>query len=191
VLRRDSFLAGVAAATLVRMPAPKAVAATVRAEFLHAWNGYKLIAWGRDEVKPVSGTANDFFIEGKSFGLSIVEALDTLFVMGFDDDLDRCVRWIGAHLDMGLLRRGERRVHQDRGRRAEPAVDSFYEYLWGGWQMLGDARCRDWYRMLTDAVLKYSVDRVDGRLWFRQVDYLTGATRRHAAGGARRILCGI
>ncbi|MBV8748368.1 MAG: glycoside hydrolase family 47 protein, partial [Candidatus Eremiobacteraeota bacterium] len=56
-----------------------------------------------------------------------------------------------------------------------PPVDSFYEYLWGGWQMLGDTQCRDWYREVTDAILKYQVDHVDGRLWFRQVDYATGA----------------
>ena len=300
MLRRSAFLAGTAAAAgaplaggaaIARRPAPKAVAALVCAEFLHAWNGYKLIAWGRDEVKPVSATAGDFFIEGTSFGLSIIEALDTLYVMGFDEELDRCVRWIGARLVMdvdgdvqmfewvirmvggllaGYAATGERML-LDRAREAadrvlpcftksptgapyryvnlrtgavrepamnlaeigsnvlefgelsrltgdtkyltaskrayqaviakrsplnllatyfdiekgaftkdvdvapNPPVDSFYEYLWGGWQMLGDAQCRDWYRMLTDALLKHSVDRTTGRLWFRQVDYLTGA----------------
>ncbi|MBV8645208.1 MAG: glycoside hydrolase family 47 protein [Candidatus Eremiobacteraeota bacterium] len=273
------------------MPTPKVVAEQVRAEFLHAWNGYKLLAWGRDEVRPVSGTSNDFFVEGHSVGLSIVEAMDTLYVMGLDDDLARCVRWIGDHLDFdidgdvqmfeavirlvagltaGYYATGEKML-LDRARdladrllpcftkspsgapyryanlrtgavrepamnlaeigsnilefgdlsrltgdpkylaaskrayaavmakrspigllatyfdveRGEftksvdvapnPPVDSFYEYLWGGWQMLGDAQCRDWYREVTDAILKYQVDHVDGRLWFRQVDYTTGA----------------
>ena len=40
--------------------------------------------------------------------------------------------------------------------------------------MLRNEKTRDWYRMLTDAMLKYKTVRVDGRLWFRQVDYLTG-----------------
>ncbi len=53
-------------------------------------------------------------------------------------------------------------------------VDSFYEYLWGGWQMLGIAQCRDWYRLLTDAILKFKVTHVDGNLWFKTVDYTTG-----------------
>jgi hypothetical protein len=30
-----------------------ASAARVRAEFLHAWNGYKQYAWGHDELKPL------------------------------------------------------------------------------------------------------------------------------------------
>ena len=55
----------------------------------------------------------------------------------------------------------------------EPA-DSFYEYLWGGWQMLGIAQSRAWYRTLTDALLKYKVVRVNGQLWFAQVDYRNG-----------------
>ena len=41
--------------------------------------------------------------------------------------------------------------------------------------MLRIEQSRDWYRMLTDALLKYKVVRVDGHLWFRQVNYLTGA----------------
>jgi mannosyl-oligosaccharide alpha-1,2-mannosidase len=56
----------------------------------------------------------------------------------------------------------------------EPA-DSFYEYLWGGWQMLGIERCRDWYQTLTDALLAHKIVHVNGRLWFAPVDYRTGA----------------
>lgn len=299
---RKSFLLGAAAAVAApriaraapaafRRPAPKAVAQLVRTEFRHAWNGYKLVAWGRDEVKPVSGTTNDFFVDGRTFGLSIVEALDTLYVMELDDDLARCVRWIDQHLELdvdadvqmfewvirivgGLLAghaaTGERML-LDRAREAadrvfpcfaksptgapyryanlrtgavreplmnlaeigsnvlefgelsrltgdpkylaasrrayeavlakrsplgllatdfdvekgaftksvdvapNPPVDSFYEYLWGAWEMFGDAAYRDWYRVLTDAILKYQVDRTGGGLWFRQVDYLSGA----------------
>ncbi len=54
-------------------------------------------------------------------------------------------------------------------------VDSFYEYLWGGWAMLGNAQTRDWYRSFTDAILKYKVTHVAGNLWFQTVDYQTGA----------------
>jgi mannosyl-oligosaccharide alpha-1,2-mannosidase len=56
-----------------------------------------------------------------------------------------------------------------------PPTDSFYEYLWGGWQMLGDAQCRDWYRLLTDAILRFQKTTAGGRLWFAPVNYLTGA----------------
>src|ERR1700722_7798222 len=105
-MRRRPFLAGISAAMLApavgvgaeMTPRLDRAAQAIRAEFLHAWNGYKLVAWGRDEVRPVSGTARDFFIPGQSFGLSIVEALDTLYVMGLDDDLARCTRWIVDNL---------------------------------------------------------------------------------------------
>ena len=74
-LRRSAFLTGAAAlAALPPLPLraenqdsalkPAAVANQVRAEFLHAWNGYKRFAWGRDEVAPVSGKPKDFFIDG-------------------------------------------------------------------------------------------------------------------------------
>jgi mannosyl-oligosaccharide alpha-1,2-mannosidase len=296
VRRSDFLLASVSVALPLRaragdIPDPKAIAAQVRDEFLHAWNGYKRFAWGFDEVRPVSGAPSDFFIRGHSFGLSIVEALDTLYVMELDDELHACVRWLQTHLDFdvdgnvqmfeavirmvagllaGYYATGERfmldgaRDLADRllvcftkspsgapyrfanlltGAVSDPKsnlaeigsnilelgdlsrltgdpkylrasmrayetviakrsaidllgtnfdvesatfidpidvapdepADSFYEYLWGGWQMLGIAQSRDWYRTLTDALLKHKVTRVNGQLWFAQVDYRNGA----------------
>ena len=32
------------------------LARQVRAEFLHAWNGYKQYCWGHDDLKPISKT---------------------------------------------------------------------------------------------------------------------------------------
>jgi len=297
-VRRRNFLlsaASVAALPVLGgaqdMPDAKTIGAQVRDEFLHAWNGYKQFAWGSDEVHPVSGTATDFFVKGHSFGLSIIEALDTLYVMELDDELASCVKWLQAHLDFdidgnvqmfeavirmvagliaGYYATGERfmldgardladrllvcftksptgapyryanlhtgavsdpksnlaeigsnilefgdlsrltgdskymqasmrayqavidkRSHLDllgtnfdieRGMFLDPVdvapdepADSFYEYLWGGWQMLGVEQSRAWYRTLTDALLKYKVTHVSGNLWFREVDYRTGA----------------
>jgi hypothetical protein len=297
-VRRRNFLLTAASAAAIpalargqSIPDAKAIGAQVRDEFVHAWNGYKQFAWGFDEVLPVSATGSDFFVKGHSFGLSIIEALDTLYVMELDDDLSACVSWLRAHLDFdvdgnvqmfeavirmvagliaGYYATGERfmldgaRDLADRllvcftksptgapyryanlhtgavsdpksnlaeigsnilefgdlsrltgdpkylqasmhayqaviGKRSsidllgtnfdieqgiytdpidvapdEPA-DSFYEYLWGGWQMLHIEQSHAWYRMLTDALLKYKVTHVDGNLWFRQVDYRTGA----------------
>lgn len=31
----------------------KKLAGEVKAEFLHAWNGYKKYAWGHDDLKPL------------------------------------------------------------------------------------------------------------------------------------------
>lgn len=89
-------------ATVPSTPNARAVAQQVREEFLHAWNGYKRFAWGWDEVRPVSGTPKNFFLPSHSFGLSTIEALDTLYVMGLDDELSGCVAWLRAHLDFDV-----------------------------------------------------------------------------------------
>ncbi|QMU76541.1 hypothetical protein GXW83_13095 [Streptacidiphilus sp. PB12-B1b] len=81
------------------IPSADVVAEQVRQEYLHGWLGYVGRAWGYDELRPVTGGHHDFFAPGYSFGLSIVEALDTLYLMGEDAELARCCDWIDAHLD--------------------------------------------------------------------------------------------
>ncbi|MFJ6216908.1 glycoside hydrolase family 47 protein [Streptomyces sp. NPDC092296] len=279
-----------AATDRAALPSDATIARQVRAEFQHSWEGYKRAAWGYDEVRPVSGRHNDFFLRGRSFGLSIVEALDTLYVMQLDAEVKRSADWIEKHLDPAVdgdihvfeavirlvggllaghlctgrpkllkrcreltdrllpaftasptgipytrvnLRTGavsgstpplaevgsnilefgllsqltgdgryydaakgayravlERRssldllgttIDVETGRWVDytssapnPPVDSFYEYLWAGWELFGDPELRDWYRLLTDAVLREQAERRDGLLWFNQVDPDTG-----------------
>jgi hypothetical protein len=295
-MQRSEFLKAAAASAIVAtpgaygMPVPREVAQEIREEFLHVWNGYKQLAWGYDEFRPVSGAPKNFFLPDHSFGLSIIEALDTLYVMQLDDELDACVTWLRSHLDFDVdgdvqmfeavirmvaglltgyyatgeaflldgardladrllvcftkspsgapyryanLRTGAvskpesnlaeigsnvlefgdltrltgNRKYVDASLKAyeiviarrssldllgtnfdvekaeyvgsddvapdEPA-DSFYEYLWGGWQMLGIEKCRVWWEALTKAMLAYKVARVGGLLWFKTVDFRTG-----------------
>lgn len=82
-------------------PAP-VVAADVRAEFLRAWTAYTRLAWGHDELKPVSGGHQEFFARDHPVGLTIVESLDTLYVMGLDDELDTGARWVETHLELDI-----------------------------------------------------------------------------------------
>jgi len=282
--------ASAATANLPSVPDAREVARQVREEFLHAWSGYKRFAWGYDEVRPVSGTPKNFFLPNHSFGLSIIEVLDTLYVMELDEELSRCVAWLRARLDFdvdgdvqmfeavirmvagllsGYYATGERfllsaaidladrllpcftkspsgapyrYVNLRSGAVSKPEInlaeigsnvlefgdlsrltgdrkyvtaslaayeaviakkstldllgttfdvekaafignddvapdepaDSFYEYLWGGWQMLGIERCRDWWTTLTTAMLARKVTHVGGRLWFKSVDFRTG-----------------
>jgi mannosidase alpha-like ER degradation enhancer 2 len=56
----------------------------VRQEFLHAWNGYKQYAWGHDELKPLSKGYRDWY--GVSFYMTPVDALDTMILMGLNDE---------------------------------------------------------------------------------------------------------
>lgn len=53
----------------------------VVAAFKHSWAGYKTYAWGHDNLKPVSQTAHEWF----GLGLSIVDSLDTMYIMGLED----------------------------------------------------------------------------------------------------------
>jgi ER degradation enhancer, mannosidase alpha-like 2 len=59
-------------------------AADVRAEFMHAWNGYKKFAWGHDDLKPLSRTWHDWYAE--PLLMTPVDALDTMILMGVNEE---------------------------------------------------------------------------------------------------------
>ncbi|RSH93732.1 hypothetical protein EHS25_006380 [Saitozyma podzolica] len=59
----------------------------VRRGFAHAWQAYKDHAWGHDEVKPVSRQPSDPF---NNWGASIIDTLDTILLMGFNDEYNLC-----------------------------------------------------------------------------------------------------
>ncbi|WP_223885725.1 glycoside hydrolase family 47 protein [Nocardia colli] len=282
----------VAATARVGPPEPEKAEA-IRAEFLHAWNGYKRLAWGHDEVLPVSGGYAEFFADEHPVGLSIIEALDTLYVMGLDDEVALSTAWLEQNLDFdidadffvfesiirlvggllaGYFATGSQRmldavrdladrllpaftlsptgipysfvnlrtgkVSGDTGSLAgigtnilefgvlseltgdpkyyraakrsyqavidrrsgldllgtsinietgewtdttstapEPPVDSFYEYLWGAWAMFGDPDCLAWFWIFDAAIRRSQVERINGSLWFRNVDMHTGELR--------------
>ncbi len=64
--------------------AQHSTADSVKAEFLHAWNGYKQFAWGHDALKPLSKQPRDWY--GKSFCMTPVDAYDVLMVMGLSGE---------------------------------------------------------------------------------------------------------
>ncbi len=75
-----------------------ALGADVKAEFKWAWDHYVEKAWGKDEINPVSGTSQSFFIQGHDLGLSLVEALDTLWIMELDAEFQAGVDWVKSNL---------------------------------------------------------------------------------------------
>jgi mannosyl-oligosaccharide alpha-1,2-mannosidase len=304
---RRRVLTGLTAAPLLlasasaaphRGPAPtpwRAVAEDVRAQMAWAWRNYVELAFGQDQIKSVSGGSESFFLEhGPSIGLSIVEALDTLYVMGLDSEAQEGVRWCVEHLDFdidaefqvfetgirivgGLLsgwcgtrekkllalardladrlspaftksptgmpyrfvnlktgavrdpvsfpaeiatyipewgtlgkavgdwryydmaKRATKALFDRRSkidlvadtinietgawesRRASvgPPCDSYFEYLWDGWQLFGDADFKRWYDVHAAAIAQYQAKTIDGRLWFPQVDFETGQVIDH------------
>ncbi len=261
----------------------------VRAEMRWAWGQYRDRAFGLDQIRPISGGAECFPLKAHHLGLTLIEAMDTLWVMGLDAEFADALAWTKTHLDFaidgevsvfetsirivggllsahhacgdplllakardmadrllpafatptgmpyrfvnlktgavrdaatnpaevgtflpewGTLSRltGDPRYHDttkraavalfDRrstldlladtidattgrwlGRRASvgSGADSYYEYLWDAWQLLGDADCKRMYDVCTAAILRHQQDERYGELWIADVDFETGA----------------
>ncbi len=294
-LRRRSVLAGTAAllasaATGLRTPHDwHELGEDVRLEMRWAWTQYRQHAWGKDQIKPISGDFESFPLSDRHLGLTIVEALDTLWVMGLDDEFRDGLEWVKTNLDFdvdgelsvfetsirlvgGLLsayhacgdavllakardladrllpsfnaspigiphRFINLRTGALRGRETNPAEtgtyipeygflsnatgddryriaakraqvslferrskiglladavdcmsgewksrratigppsDSYYEYLFDGWDLLGDRDCLRMYRACTTAIMANHPIRRGGDLWFANVDFETG-----------------
>ena len=60
------------------------MAARVKAEFLHAWNGYKTYAWGYDALQPLSRKPHNWY--KKSLLMTPVDAFDTMILMGLTEE---------------------------------------------------------------------------------------------------------
>lgn len=72
------------------------LAAEVKTEFLHAWNGYKKYAWGHDDLKPLSKTYHDWYTE--PLLMTPVDALDTMMFMGLKDEFATTHHYIVENL---------------------------------------------------------------------------------------------
>jgi mannosidase alpha-like ER degradation enhancer 2 len=72
------------------------LAEEVKAQFLHAWEGYKKYAWGHDELKPISKTYFDWY--GTSLYMTPVDAFDTMTLMGLKKEAEEDKELILNHL---------------------------------------------------------------------------------------------
>jgi mannosidase alpha-like ER degradation enhancer 2 len=72
----------------------------VRAEFLHAWNGYKKYAWGHDALKPLSKTYSDWY--PTPLLMTPVDAFDTMILMGLTVEAAEAKDLILSRLDFDL-----------------------------------------------------------------------------------------
>ncbi|XP_016952362.1 endoplasmic reticulum mannosyl-oligosaccharide 1,2-alpha-mannosidase [Drosophila biarmipes] len=66
----------------------------VVAAFKHSWAGYKKYAWGHDNLKPISQYSHEWF----GLGLTIVDSLDTMYIMGLDDEFKEARDWVEQSL---------------------------------------------------------------------------------------------
>jgi mannosyl-oligosaccharide alpha-1,2-mannosidase len=294
-ISRRALLAGAGGVLVTATARPprsadwRALGEDVRAQMRWAWGHYRDRAWGKDQIRPLSGGFESFPLKDHHLGLTLIEALDTLWVMELDDEFRDGVEWVKANLDFdidgevsvfetsirlvggllsawhacgdpvllakardladrllpsfaasplgiphrfvnlrtGALRGREtnpaetgtflpefgflsRATGDDRYRAAAkralvsmferrsriglladaidcmtgewksrratigPPSDSYYEYLWDGWDLLRDRDCRRMYRACTAAILRHQPRWNDGRLWFVNVDFETG-----------------
>ena len=65
----------------------------VRDEFQRAWESYREFAWGQDELQPTSGEGLDTF---GGWGATLVDSLDTLWIMGFKEYFHEAVQAVAA-----------------------------------------------------------------------------------------------
>lgn len=67
----------------------------IKEMMLNAWTNYKLYAWGKNELSPLSKTSFDHGVFGAhSTGATIVDALDTLFLMNLTSEYEEGRNWI-------------------------------------------------------------------------------------------------
>jgi len=78
---------------------PAARAAAVRSAAAWAWAGYVAHAWGADELAPVSRSGYETFC---SLGVTPIDALDTLHLMGFPREFARAADFVVASLPARL-----------------------------------------------------------------------------------------
>uniref|UniRef100_U5EW55 alpha-1,2-Mannosidase n=1 Tax=Corethrella appendiculata TaxID=1370023 RepID=U5EW55_9DIPT len=61
----------------------------------HSWDNYKLYAWGKNELKPISKRGHSGSIFGASdLGATIIDGLDTLYLMGMYKEFEEGRDWV-------------------------------------------------------------------------------------------------
>jgi mannosidase alpha-like ER degradation enhancer 2 len=74
------------------VPNKERLASEVKAEFLHAWNGYKKYAWGHDDLRPLTKGYHDWYAQ--PLLMTPVDALDTMILMGLKDEAETTKEFI-------------------------------------------------------------------------------------------------
>jgi mannosyl-oligosaccharide alpha-1,2-mannosidase len=67
----------------------------VRAAMEHAWISYKKYAFGQDELLPISASSRNNW---GGMGVTLVDSLDTLWLMGMKTEFKEATEWVRDHL---------------------------------------------------------------------------------------------
>ncbi|CAH8383133.1 unnamed protein product [Eruca vesicaria subsp. sativa] len=68
----------------------------VKEAMVHAWSSYEKYAWGKDELQPQTKDGVDSF---GGLGATIIDALDTLYIMGLHKQFKKAREWVATSLD--------------------------------------------------------------------------------------------
>jgi mannosyl-oligosaccharide alpha-1,2-mannosidase len=64
---------------------------TIKEAFLHSWSGYKTYAWGKDELKPLTGKSKNTF---NGWSATLVDSLDTMWMMGLKEEFEEALEFV-------------------------------------------------------------------------------------------------
>ncbi|XP_032512614.2 mannosyl-oligosaccharide alpha-1,2-mannosidase IA [Danaus plexippus] len=118
---------------------------TVKEMMRHAWNNYKLYAWGKNELKPMTKRAHlTSVFGGGDLGATIVDGMDTLYVMGLIDEFREGRDWIAEHFHINEI---------DSDLSVFETTIRFVGGLLSCYALTGDAVFRDKAAEVADALL--------------------------------------
>ncbi|XP_063079143.1 mannosyl-oligosaccharide 1,2-alpha-mannosidase IA-like [Engraulis encrasicolus] len=80
-------------------PDTKEKRAKIKEMMQFAWDNYKRYAWGFNELRPVSKQGHSSNLFGGLKGATIVDALDTLYIMEMYDEFEAASEWVVKNLD--------------------------------------------------------------------------------------------
>ncbi|XP_068533692.1 mannosyl-oligosaccharide 1,2-alpha-mannosidase IA [Anas acuta] len=83
-------------------PAVRQRRAKIKEMMKHAWDNYKRYAWGLNELKPISKQGHSSNLFGNIQGATIVDALDTLYIMEMKEEFKEAKDWVEKNLDFNV-----------------------------------------------------------------------------------------
>uniref|UniRef100_A0A663E9U2 alpha-1,2-Mannosidase n=1 Tax=Aquila chrysaetos chrysaetos TaxID=223781 RepID=A0A663E9U2_AQUCH len=83
-------------------PAVRQRRAKIKEMMKHAWDNYKRYAWGLNELKPISKQGHSSNLFGNIQGATIVDALDTLYIMEMKEEFKEAKEWVEKNLDFNV-----------------------------------------------------------------------------------------
>ncbi|XP_009581648.1 PREDICTED: mannosyl-oligosaccharide 1,2-alpha-mannosidase IA-like, partial [Fulmarus glacialis] len=84
------------------MKSSKDTILALRRMMKHAWDNYKRYAWGLNELKPISKQGHSSNLFGNIQGATIVDALDTLYIMEMKEEFKEAKEWVEKNLDFNV-----------------------------------------------------------------------------------------